>query len=94
MILYRVWVSITFAPIGALGGAALGLAFKGWRGAPLSAAAGAVGFGPVFGNCVWPQLIPSFVVSWAVCGITSGALLGAAIGYLEKTEAEKKDGAV
>ena len=88
---------------GAIGGAAVGLAFKGWKGTWLPSLTGAVGFGAGFG--VYALLGP--IDYWEVFGelsrtvvpvimaairlipgVVGGAFLGAAIGYLEKRKAD------
>ena len=82
------------AIIGAVGGVALGLALKDWRGVGLIALAGAVGFGiaaQINQSLLLSLLttrILSTVVPSSIWGIIGGACLGAALGYLRKRGAD------
>ncbi len=72
------------AIVGIVFGASLGLALKGWKATGLLALAGAIGFG------VWFQAVSNLVFevstakSFGIWGAIAGAVLGVALGYLEK----------
>jgi len=78
------------AIIGALGGMALSLALRDWRGVGLLALAGAVGCGiaaQINQSLLLSLLttrILSTVVPLAIWGLIGGAAIGAALGYLQK----------
>jgi len=67
---------------GAIGGAALGLNFSGWRASKGLALAGALGFGlgmPI----IFATPLDSWL-GWVIWGIIGGTFLGVALGLLEK----------
>lgn len=78
------------AIIGSIGGVALGLALRNWRGSGLLALAGAVGCGiaaQINQSLLLDLLtarILSTVVPLAIWGLIGGAAIGAALGYLQK----------
>lgn len=85
------WIIVgRFTIAGAIGGLALGLTLNGWKAAGFLALAGAIAFRLMervqelvnFG-LITPQLL-SRTTQMAIWGIISGALLGAALGYLKK----------
>jgi hypothetical protein len=82
------------AIIGAIGGIALGIASKDWRGVGLLALAGAVGCGiaaQINQNLLLGHLttrILSTVVPLSIWGLIGGAFLGAALGYLKRSRAD------
>ncbi len=71
--------------IGIVLGASLGLSLMGWKAAGLLALTGAIGFG------VWFQAVSNLVFevssakSFGIGGAIAGAILGVALGYLERT---------
>ncbi len=78
---------------GAVAGAALGLPLKSWKAACFLALAGAIAFciaqqaqRVVPFGLMTPQLL-SGVTQMGIRGVVVGALLGAALGYLEKRKA-------
>ena len=81
---------------GAFGGASLGLALRKWGTAGLLALVGAVGFGIAaqFDMDILQLLhvsdatVLGFAMKLAIWGIGGGALLGAALGYLEKRKTD------
>lgn len=77
--------------LGAVVGASLGVAFLNWRKIVILTVAGGLGFG--FGLFVGDSLPGRLesIISIAITGAFGGALLGAALGYLEnRTLAEEQ----
>ncbi len=93
-LLWRILGRFTIA--GVVAGAVLGLHFESWKAAGFLALAGAIAFRIAeqvtrvvpFG-LIHPPLLsqPTQMVIW---GVIAGALLGAALGYLEKRKADKE----
>ena len=82
------------AIIGAVGGFALGIASKDWRGLGLLALAGAIGCGiaaqinqSLLLNILTARILPT-VVPLLIWGLFGGASLGAVLGYLRNRKAD------
>jgi hypothetical protein len=77
------------AIVGSIFGASLGLALRSWAKAGFLALAGAIGFGVGYqaGLVIARASGISEPIEYVILGVVGGALLGAALGYLEKKQA-------